>query len=598
MRESGRQESADKALVRARVLRPDEPRLQVNTANLWISTKLPGDPARALARALCLDPGLVAACERRLLLEKARGERAAAIRMANWCLCLARRSGPAYRLELAQLLFEAGDEAGAGNQIRRGVLECVDPEAIADDGPLGRLLESARRIGGDGYCWDLARQALCLSPASARVAREFAVVAARRATDRRDRNVLLAMRFAWPLDAIVWNGAGVLLEQPDDRAGARACYARAAVLDPALSIALFNVGVQARYRGDFHRAAGYFRRALVISRRDPIYAYNLGHVLLATGGWREGLTLFEERWKSGDRPSHRQAGRKPSFSQRFWDGDAGIAAHETVLVWGEQGVGDEVWFAGYVPRLLSNHRSVLECDSRLVPLFERSGLAGTVVARADPAAEPVLAADWQVAAGSLPKLAESTGPAGAFPAPSGYLKADSTQIDVARRRLSALTTGPTIGISWRSRKPKSEQSFEAPLAAWEPIFRLPGATFVNLQYGVGPAELRAIRARHGINLVGFEDIDPLLDLDALAALTMALDHVVSVANVTVALCHGLGRSCHVALRHYQEDWRYQRDRESSAWLPTCALYWPDTARPWGGVFSRIAEKLQISRPTG
>ena len=99
-----------------------------------------------------------------------------------------------------------------------------------------------------------------------------------------------------------------------------------------------------------------------------------------------------------------------------------------------------------------------------------------------------------------------------------------------------------------------------------------------------------------MKLIHFADINPLRDIDDLAALMSCLDHVVSIANINVALCHGLGRTCHVALRHYQEDWRFQRGCARSPWLPDCRLYWPEeTADPvmaWDEVFARIAKALR------
>jgi hypothetical protein len=161
-------------------------------------------------------------------------------------------------------------------------------------------------------------------------------------------------------------------------------------------------------------------------------------------------------------------------------------------------------------------------------------------------------------------------------------------------RLAALTDGPTIGLSWRSTKSAPGRSFEAPLAEWGPLLAQSGATFVNLQYGVDLEELRQIRTLYNVNVVTFDDIDPLRDIDGLSALISVLDHVVSVANATVALCHGLGHSCHVALRPYQEDWRFQRNSAKSSWLPTCSMYWPNQASGWGGVFTEIAKDLKVA----
>lgn len=591
------------ALRRASLLCPDDPRLYVNTANLWLTAALKGDPVRALRRALCLDPSFTAAADRLLLLQRTDGDDAAAMRSArrNVCRESGARSGPL--LELALLVFEAGDRDRAIK-----ILKSAVPEASHSPGDLGQVFTLARRIEATDLPVRIARMALCLSPICSVAARELAKTTIPLATDWPTHRVLAMMPLALPFDSVVMNASGILLERRHLIKEALSRYIRAAVLDPPLSIAIFNLGVQSRYAGDFARAAQLFERALTIRPGDPIYRYNLGHVLLATGHMNRGLALYEERWRSGERASQRRAGPAPSFDLPFWDGSGdnpgdnpGIDSGDndddcSVLVWGEQGLGDEIWFAGYVPRLLASRRAVLECDGRLTGLFKRSELAGTVVARTDPPHRDAARAKYQIAAGSLPYLAGRSGSPLTLPVPSGYLRPDPARATDLRNRLAALTDGPTIGLSWRSTKSAPGRSFEAPLAEWGPVLALPGATFVNLQYGADPGELRQIRDRFGVDVVAFEDIDPLRDIDGLSALISVLDHVVSVANVTVAMCHGLGHSCHVALRPYQEDWRFQRNNADSSWLPTCSMYWPTQDSGWGGVFTEIAKDLKAAPP--
>jgi tetratricopeptide (TPR) repeat protein len=583
------------ALQRACLLCPGDPRLYVNTANLWLTAAPRGNPVRALWRALCLDPSFTAAADRLLLLQRTGGDTAAAMRSARRGVCreAGKRSGPL--LELALLAFEAGDRDRAIK-----ILKSAVPEAIRSLDVLGRVFTLARRIEATDLPVRIARMALCLSPVCSVAARELAETAMPLDADWSTHRVLVKMSLALPFDSVVMNASGIFLERRHLIKEALSCYIRAAVLDPSLSIVIFNLGVQSRYAGDFTRAALLFERALMIRPGEPIYEYNLGHVLLATGHMDRGLALYEERWRSGERSSQRRAGPAPSFDLPFWDGcPANSGDNDTdcsVLVWGEQGLGDEIWFAGYVPRLLTGHRAVLECDGRLTGLFKRSELAGTVVARTDPPHRDAARAKYQIAAGSLPYLAGRSGSPMTLPAPSGYLRPDPARATNLQGRLAALTDGPTIGLSWRSTKSAPGRSFEAPLVEWEPLLTLPGATFVNLQYGTDPEELRQIRNRFGVDVVAFEDIDPLRDIDGLSALISVLDHVVSVANATVAMCHALGQSCHVALRPYQEDWRFQRNSAESAWLPTCFMYWPNQDSGWGSVFTEIAKDLKAAPP--
>ena len=589
------------ALQRARLLCPDDPKLYVNTANLWLTGASKGNPVRALWRALCLEPSFTAASDRLLLLQKTAGDTAAAMHSARRGICreAGTRSGPL--LELALLVFEAGDRDRAIS-----ILKSAVPEAIRSPDELGWVFNLAKRIEAADLPVRIVRMALCLSPMCSVAARELAKVPIQLCADEATHGVLEKMSLALPFDSAIMNASAIFLERRQRTKEALSRYIRAAVLDPSLSTVIFNLGVQSRYAGDFVRAALLFERALIVQSGNPIYRYNLGHVLLATGHMDRGLALYEERWRSGVRSSMRRAGPNPSFDLPFWNGhpanfgdNPGINSRDndtdcSVLVWGEQGLGDEIWFAGYVPPLLAGRRAVLECDGRLTGLFKRSELAGTVLARSDPPHRDTTQAKYQIAAGSLPYLAGLSGLPMTLPTPSGYLRPDPARAAALQSRLSALTDSPTIGLSWRSTKSAPGRSFEAPLAEWGPLLSQSDATFVNLQYGADPEELDLIRNLFGVDVVVFEDVDPLWDIDGLSALISVLDHVVSVANVTVPMCHGLGRSCHVALRPYQEDWRFQRNSAKSSWLPTCAMYWPTEANGWGGVFTEIAKDLQVA----
>lgn len=585
------------AVRRAMMIAPGEPRLHINAANLWLSTGVAGNPEPALRRALCLDPGLSAAADRLLLLRGGIGDRAGAERLARWNTCRnhGERVGPL--LELALLVNDAGDPRTARQILFEAFKETVLSE-IGIDG----LVRAARRIGGEETRVQILAMLLILDPVHSTAAAELASTPEIDGMAKIDsvRSVLPRLAYGLPLIPVVQNGAGVVLERRGRTESVLHRYKKAATLDPGLSIAIFNVGVRTRYAGNFPAAARLFKRALAIDPRDPIYKYNLGHARLATGQAEEGLALYEERWRSGQKLSHRRAAPEPSFPQRIWDETSSNRDGQTVLIWGEQGLGDEIWFAGYAGRLFTDRRTVLECDPRLTGLFTRSKLADTVIPREDPPRRQAIDAAWQIAAGSLPLLENKRLAGRSPPAPRGYLKPETRRMAELRGRLESFGRGPTIGISWRSRKQSPNQSFQAALELWRPVLEIPNATFVNLQYDADETEFTRVRDLFGITLERFPDIDPLYDIDGLAALIAVLDHVVSIANVNVALCHGIGRSCHVALRHYQEDWRFQRQTEATPWLPDCKLYWPEARSPtegtpdgeWQEIFPRIAAALK------
>ena len=119
-------------------------------------------------------------------------------------------------------------------------------------------------------------------------------------------------------------------------------------------------------------------------------------------------------------------------------------------------------------------------------------------------------------------------------------------------------------------------------------------TLVNLQYGAVDDELQALKRDLGISVVDVSEIDKFYDLDGLAALISACDHIVSVDNVTVHLAGALGQATRVLLP-FACDWRWMVDRSDSPWYPEMTLYRQKIRGDWAGVFEAIKQDLRVMR---
>ena len=158
---------------------------------------------------------------------------------------------------------------------------------------------------------------------------------------------------------------------------------------------------------------------------------------------------------------------------------------DTLVVWGEQGLGDQILHAGMVPEIKTRAGSViLEVEQRLVPLFARSfpgvrviGVAAAPYGGEIDAHEPIggmgrfLRTRWE----QFPKRRE------------GYLTPHHARARDLRQRLSG-EAGIVVGLSWLSHSPQRGVSKSAKLRDFESLLRLPGCRFVDLQYGDTRAE--------------------------------------------------------------------------------------------------------------
>jgi hypothetical protein len=147
--------------------------------------------------------------------------------------------------------------------------------------------------------------------------------------------------------------------------------------------------------------------------------------------------------------------------------------------------------------------------------------------------------DRAIAAGSLLRWFRPS--LDAFPDRRAYLVPDPARVAAWRERLAAIGPGPYVGVSWRSRIQTAERRLEyTRLDEWGDIFRVPGVTFVNLQYDDCNHELRAVEKRFGVRIERWDWLDLMNDFDEVAALTTALDLVVAPFNAVSMLSGALG----------------------------------------------------------
>ena len=371
------------------------------------------------------------------------------------------------------------------------------------------------------------------------------------------------------------------LERPDE---AVASYHKALTVRPDFPEALNNLGTVLQDLGDLDEAVASYRKALTIK---PDYAeahHNLGLALLLDGQLKEGWDEYVWRWQAGDGKKLRH------FTQALWREEP--IQGKTILVWGEQGVGDEVFFASMVPDLIdAGAKVVLECDPRLVPLYRRSFPGAECIARKNPHAQVTLGGDidFQAPSGDLGRWFRAD--LASFPARSGFLKADPAQTAELRARYQErFPDKHIIGLSWRSGSKSTGVGRSIPLADWLAILSHPRCAFVSLQYGDVEEELDGLRRDHGIDILLDPDVDPFRDIDGLASQIAAIDSVFSIANITLQLAGALGVPTW-ALLMKTPDCRWMLDRDDSPWNPGMRLFRQEARNDWAGVIERIAKAL-------
>ena len=329
-----------------------------------------------------------------------------------------------------------------------------------------------------------------------------------------------------------------------------------------------------RCLGEMGRAPEAIAACRTVLAQHPDWAeahWNLALPLLRTGEYLEGWREYEWRFRAMPRRMRRAPTALP-----HWGGEP--LAGRTLLVYHEQGFGDTLHFARYLPLLAARGARVLfQVQGPLRRLYE--GFPG--VTELVPADASGVRADWQVALVSLPHLLGTTLPTIPPVVPLAELPCP------AHLRLPA-TGRLRVGFAWGGSPLQTNNQFRSiPLHELLPLLRTPGVDAFSLQVGATPDETAQLAA-----LPGVTDLAPALgDFADTAAVMRQLDLVITVDTSVAHLAGTLGRPAWVLLAHTC-CWRYLLDRSDSPWYPTARLFRQPRRGAWLEVVAALRTALK------
>lgn len=422
-----------------------------------------------------------------------------------------------------------------------------DDPALAGD--LGRL---ALRLGLYDVAEQLLRLFLAQSPASpaGRAALAHALREQHRYAEAID--TLRPAIEAYPQDPSLWTELGVVLIQQGEPASALSFLGEALRLQPDFGRARYYRAHAHADLGDHAAACADYEAALKAPGLDRT---DHERIRLAEALSRLGLGQLEAGWRLyGARLSPLSARpvrfEVPGRAFDFAGGAKGIEGRALLLA-AEQGLGDEVMFAGLIPEVIEalgpRGRLVLAVEPRLQPLFARSFPAAEVLAHQTRTADGVAVRSAPGLKTPIEVWAPLAAPARAlrravhnFPARSGFLEPDAARVEHWRAVLAA-RPGRKVGLLWKSLKLTGERQRQfAPFDLWRPVLETPNTTFVNLQYGDCAEELAYARETLGVEVLQPPGVDLKDDLDDVAALCAALDLTIGFSNATFNLAGAVG----------------------------------------------------------
>jgi len=401
-----------------------------------------------------------------------------------------------------------------------------------------------------------------------------------------------------PENPLLWNSLGSVVRDQGDAATSIVFFDETLRLDARFAKARYNRANAKLVLGDIDGALHDVDAALATSV-DPselaMMRMARSTILLCLGRIGEGWDQYEVRFE-------------PEFSavthfmidRPRWNPDDDLAG-KSLLIMGEQGLGDEALFANLVPDVLEalgpDGKLSIAVEPRLVSLFQRSFPTATVgthatydinmhKVRGAPFVDQPGLDYWTPIGTPLRKFRRTLD---AYPAKGGYLKPDPGRVAHWREVLKTAPSGPRVGLLWKSMSLQGSRRLNfSPFDAWAPVLKTPGISFINLQYGDCDTELAMARKEFGVDIWTPPGIDLKQDLDDLAALCCAHDLILGFSNATTSLAGAAGAP--LWLIAAAGAWT-SVGSDRYPWYPQARLYKQPYSGEWPVVMQQVADDL-------
>jgi tetratricopeptide (TPR) repeat protein len=344
---------------------------------------------------------------------------------------------------------------------------------------------------------------------------------------------------------------------------------------------LIELGNICQRTSDPEAANRYYRKCLVLDPNCSLAKWNLAHILLSRKQFHEGWEFARFRWGTKGFKNLQTA-----FKQTEWDG---VAHDKPIFILGEQGLGDQLLYAGMAVEVLRRFpHSFLFLNKKIVCLFN----AGDLIGRVKAIEELDLSSDfyYRYAAdlGALTRQNESNFPTYAT-APFWVSSCDPV-IDQFISNHKKIGQKKIIGLSWSSANPSLGDTKSPPLSEIVRLVSSINATFVNIQYGDHQDAINDIRHVSGKSIQTVPGLDTFADMARLAILISQLDLVITISNTTA---HLSGSLCVPTILMMPPKgkasfwyWHTRSNSSRSLWYPSVEVIGHDVAAGWVGTIER------------
>ncbi|MBA5248044.1 MAG: tetratricopeptide repeat protein [Gammaproteobacteria bacterium] len=387
-----------------------------------------------------------------------------------------------------------------------------------------------------------------------------------------------------PNGADAHNNLANILKDQGQLTKAKTHYQAALQIHPNYVDAHYNLANLLQDQKQFTEAQTHYQTALKLNPNYVTTHWDLSILFLTLGNFQQGWKSYEFRYHP-NRKNNQSTPLKTSIPHYQGEDLNG----KNILVYREQGLGDEIQFIRYLPLLKSQKgvkRITLVCKPALKKLFSSMACIDHLFNEEELKHTDTQGLHYWVLNMSLPLHFNTT--INTIPNQLPYLSPPQQEQDNWQNKLPS---GFNIGLVWKgSSKHKNDKNRSLPsLKTLAPLWQTKNnLNFISLQKGAGEEEAQNPPFNQPLTHLG----NQIQDFADTAAILPQLDLVICVDTAIAHLAGALNIPCWVLLPDYRTDWRWMLDRTDTPWYPnTLRLFRQTTDGDWDGVIDKVVEAL-------
>ena len=342
-----------------------------------------------------------------------------------------------------------------------------------------------------------------------------------------------------------------------------------------------NLATLSFYEGEIEKATGMYTEIIKEDKNNYDALYTLAQCQLAQSKFDEGWKNFKFRWLSNRSNSIKLESKLPEFCLN--------SENKNVLIWGEQGLGDEIFFLRFLSKLEPYvHNMYVKLDKRLRPIIESILPRAKFINQNKNFRKGI---DCQLPIGDLSSLFINN----IFDLKNNskkYIKSDSVRTNDLKKYLKKKNQ-VICGLSWISKNGDIGASKSISLDVLKPILSLQNIKFIDLQYNDTKAEREQFFKENNISINKIEHIDNFNDIEGITSLIDACDFIITVSNTNAHIAGALGKKTLLLLpKGKGRLWYWSSNKNNSLWYSSVEILEQSFPGEWEPVIKELKSKVR------